>query len=333
MPDIRFSDTMRERMTLSFEVFPPKTEKGREKLPRVLDELNDFHPDYISCTYGAGGSNVRENRSVMHLIRERTQACTHFTCIGLTREGVREQLQYYLETGVDHILALRGDFPFGWTGTRGDFAHASDLVGYIRSEFGDRFEIAVAAAPGGHVDCISEDDDISWLRHKQDLGADYIITQLCYDLEHFKVWRDKLDKAGITIPLKNARDPETEAELISIGGKRQVPCLVIDGVAQKIERNSSTHSLNLATARTAICQLGPLKYAVFTVDSAKTGYGMNGQELADFIVKKFPECKIAYNLDGGGTSELWLGQKKVNKAIGMREIPGMIYFASAASGD
>ena len=111
------------------------------------------------------------------------------------------------------------------------------------------------------------------------------------------------------------------------------PALVIDGVAQKIERNSSTHSLNLATARTAICQLGPLKYAVFTVDSAKTGYGMNGQELADFIVKKFPECKIAYNLDGGGTSELWLGQKKVNKAIGMREIPGMIYFASAASGD
>ena len=201
MPDIRFSDTMRERMTLSFEVFPPKTEKGREKLPRVLDELNDFHPDYISCTYGAGGSNVRENRSVMHLIRERTQACTHFTCIGLTREGVREQLQYYLETGVDHILALRGDFPFGWTGTRGDFAHASDLVGYIRSEFGDRFEIAVAAAPGGHVDCISEDDDISWLRHKQDLGADYIITQLCYDLEHFKVWRDKLAKAGITIPI------------------------------------------------------------------------------------------------------------------------------------
>ncbi len=201
MPDIRFSDTMRERMTLSFEVFPPKTEKGREKLPRVLDELNDFHPDYISCTYGAGGSNVRENRSVMHLIRERTQACTHFTCIGLTREGVREQLQYYLEAGVDHILALRGDFPFGWTGTRGDFAHASDLVGYIRSEFGDRFEIAVAAAPGGHVDCISEDDDISWLRHKQDLGADYIITQLCYDLEHFKVWRDKLDKAGITIPI------------------------------------------------------------------------------------------------------------------------------------
>ncbi|QUC68433.1 phosphodiester glycosidase family protein [Aristaeella hokkaidonensis] len=150
-----------------------------------------------------------------------------------------------------------------------------------------------------------------------------------------------VDDQGDLSVVQKATSADMDAFLAKLeaDGKKAVniftfgPALVIDGVAQKIERNTSTHSLNLATARTAFCQLDTLKYAVFTVDSAKTGYGMNGQELADFIVKTFPECKVAYNLDGGGTSELWLGQKKVNKAIGMREIPGMIYFASAASGD
>ena len=201
MAEIRFSDVMRERMTLSFEVFPPKTEKGKQKLPSVLDELAGFDPDYISCTYGAGGTNVGLNREVLKMIGQRTTACTHFTCIGVTKEDAGRQLNSYLEDGVDHILALRGDFPRGWTGTGGEFEHATDLVGFIRKEFGDRFEIAVASAPGGHVDCVSEDRDIEYLKRKQDLGADYIITQLCYDLEMFKVWRDKLDKAGITMPI------------------------------------------------------------------------------------------------------------------------------------
>lgn len=197
----RFSDLMRERMTLSFEVFPPKTDKGMLRLPAVLDELMAFQPDYISCTYGAGGSNVGRNREVLKEIVKRTVPCTHFTCIGLKKENVRMQLQAYLDEGIGHILALRGDLPMGWSDTGGDFHYATDLVKFIRDEFGDRFEIAVASAPGGHVDCISEDDDISYLRMKQELGADYIITQLCYDLEQFKVWRDKLDKAGITMPI------------------------------------------------------------------------------------------------------------------------------------
>ena len=201
MPEIRFAEVMRERLTLSFEVFPPKTPKGIERLPSVLDELMQLFPDYISCTYGAGGSNVGMNREVLRLIAQRTTACTHFTCIGMSEEQIRVQLQSYLDEGINHILALRGDLPMGWTGTGGAFQHASDLVAFIRAEFGDAFEIAVAGAPGGHVDCSSEDDDIAYLKLKQDLGADYIMTQLCYDLEQFKVWRDKLDRAGITIPI------------------------------------------------------------------------------------------------------------------------------------
>ncbi len=201
MANIRFSDIMKERYALSFEVFPPKTDAGKRKLPAALKELSGFHPDYISCTYGAGGSNLRTNREVLGEIAQYTTPCTHFTCIGQTREATRIQLQQYLDDGIDHILALRGDIPLGWEGTCGDFEHASDLIRFIRDEFGDRFEIAVAAAPGGHVECTSEDDDIRYIRMKQDLGADFIITQLCYDMEQFKVWRDKCDKAGITIPI------------------------------------------------------------------------------------------------------------------------------------
>ncbi len=201
MAKVHFSDIMRERLTLSFEVFPPKTEVGKKKLPVVLQELSELDPDYISCTYGAGGSNERTNREVLKLISAHTVPCTHFTCIGMTKEQARIQLQQYLTDGVDHVLALRGDYPRGWNQTFGDFNNATDLIRFIREEFGDSFEIAVAAAPGGHVDCVSEDQDIEYIRMKQDLGADYIITQLCYDLEQFKVWRDKCDKAGITIPI------------------------------------------------------------------------------------------------------------------------------------
>ena len=109
------------------------------------------------------------------------------------------------------------------------------------------------------------------------------------------------------------------------------PAMILDGEIQTITRESSTHELNLATARTVICQLGPLKYAIFAANSPKNGFGINVLELANFIVKTFPDCKVAYNLDGGGSSRLFMGQKRINLANGRREIYGMIYFASAAS--
>jgi exopolysaccharide biosynthesis protein len=176
----------------------------------------------------------------------------------------------------------------------------------------------------------------------------YVMRQGELFLDNLDEWKEGMkqdvlvvDDQGDLTAVQKASSADMEAFMTELeaNGRKAVnvftfgPVLVLDGVSQKIDRNSSTHSLNLATARTAFCQLDTLKYAVFTVDSTKTGYGMNCQELADYIVKTFPECKIAYNLDGGGTSELWLGQTKINKAIGMREIPGMIYFASAASGD
>lgn len=199
---MKLSELMREKQLLSFELFPPKTDKGMENLPGTIEKLCAFRPEYISCTYGAGGTNVGKNMDVCKMIQNAgTIPVTHFTCIGNTREGIREQLQNYLANGVNHMLALRGDLPFGWTGTGGDFKYATDLVAFVRKEFGNEFEIAVAGSPEGHISCRSLDSDIAVLKQKQDNGADYIMTQLCWDMEQFKRWLDKIRKAGVTMPV------------------------------------------------------------------------------------------------------------------------------------
>lgn len=199
---MKLSEAMKNKMLLSFELFPPKTDKGMENLPGTIEHLCKYQPEYISCTYGAGGTNVGKNMDVCKMIKDAgTIPVTHFTCIGNTAEGIKEQLQNYLDNGVDHMLALRGDLPFGWTGTGGDFAYATDLVAYVRKEFGDKIEIAVAGSPEGHIACRSLESDIAVLKQKQDNGADYIMTQLCWDMEQFKRWMDAIRTAGITMPI------------------------------------------------------------------------------------------------------------------------------------
>lgn len=199
---MKLSEAMREKMLLSFELFPPKTEKGMANLPGTIEHLMKYRPEYISCTYGAGGGNVGANREVCQMIRNAgTVPVTHFTVIKNTKEGIRQQLEQYLADGVDHMLALRGDIPLGETTTCGDFNYATDLVKFVRDEFGDKFEIAVAGSPEGHIACRSLDADIAVLRQKQDNGADYIMTQLCWDMEQFKYWLDAIRCAGITMPV------------------------------------------------------------------------------------------------------------------------------------
>ncbi len=201
---IRLSDLMFERTIISFEVFPPKTDEGMTQLDDTLEHLDAFSPDYISCTYGAGGGNSTKNLEIVKKIAamdSKPIPVTHFTCIGHTKETVIEQLQAYLDNGINHILALRGDLPYGWTGTNGDFEYATDLVAFIRQNFGDKFEIAVSGSPEGHIACRSLEADIAHLKQKQDEGADFIMTQLTYDMEQFRYWLDAIRCAGITMPV------------------------------------------------------------------------------------------------------------------------------------
>ena len=202
MTAVKLSDMMKKRQLLSFELFPPKTDRGMANLSETIQQLCRYKPEYISVTYGAGGGNVGANRQVCRMVRNAgTVPVTHFTAIRNTKQGIREQLETYLKEGVDHILALRGDFPRGETSTGGDFNYATDLVKFIRDEFGEQFEIAVAGSPEGHISCRSPEADIGVLKMKQDNGADYIMTQLCWDMEQFERWLDKIRKAGVTLPV------------------------------------------------------------------------------------------------------------------------------------
>ena len=199
-------DTMKKRNVFSFELFPPRTDVGMKKLcdaGGVLDKLYEMNPDYISCTYGAGGTNVGKNLEVMDKIAKdgKTVGITHFTCIGNTREGIRQQLQAYLDHGINHMLALRGDLPSGWTGTGGDLHYATELVKFVRDEFADKFTIGVAGSPEGHIQCTSLAADIDYRKQKQDLGADFIMTQLCWDMDQFRRWMDAIRAAGIYLPV------------------------------------------------------------------------------------------------------------------------------------
>ena len=202
MTAVKLSDMMKKRQLLSFELFPPKTDRGMANLSETIQQLCRYKPEYISVTYGAGGGNVGANRQVCRMVRNAgTVPVTHFTVIRNTKQGIREQLETYLKEGVDHILALRGDFPRGETSTGGDFNYATDLVKFIRDEFGEQFEIAVAGSPEGHISCRSLEADIGVLKMKQDNGADYIMTQLCWDMEQFERWLDKIRKSGVTLPV------------------------------------------------------------------------------------------------------------------------------------
>lgn len=239
---MRIPEIFKKRAAFSFEVFPPKTDVGMEKLcgdGGVLDKLCTLHPDYISCTYGAGGTNVGKNLEVLDKIRRdgKTIPVTHFTCIGNTKEGIREQLDRYLEHGIDHMLALRGDLPFGWEGAGGDLHYATELVKFVRREYGDRFTIAVAGSPEGHISCRSLDADIGFLKQKQDEGADYIMTQLCWDMDQFRYWLDAIRAAGITLPVDVGIMPILDqAATINMAFSRN-GCVIPRALCEIISRN------------------------------------------------------------------------------------------------
>ena len=217
-------DTLNRRALLSFEVFPPKTDAGMTELcgeNGILRRMYSLHPDFISCTYSAGGSDAGKNLAVLDAI-QKDGCCapvTHFTCAGNTKESARHQLQTYLNDGIRHILALRGD-PSAFRADNGDFPSAAELVAFIRQEFGNAFTIAVAGAPQGHPDSRPLETEIELLKQKQDCGADRITTRLCWDMDAFRYWLDAIRAAGIRLPVEAGVMPvldqaETVGEILS----------------------------------------------------------------------------------------------------------------------
>jgi len=193
------------RLGLSFELFPPKTDAGDEALLRHVEQLVRFQPDFITCTYGAGGSTRDKTLDVVQQVKRqhRLPVASHLTCVGSTVERLRDYLRDAALRGIDYIVALRGDPPQGQTDFRpepGGLRYANELVALIRAEF-PGFGIAVAGYPETHREAPSPEADLQNLKRKVDCGADIVITQLFYDNEDFFRFRDRCEAAGIRVPL------------------------------------------------------------------------------------------------------------------------------------
>ena len=191
---------------ISCEFFPPKTDQGEANLWQCIQELAAIHPAYVSVTYGAGGSTQDRTRRIVTRIRQETDLnpVAHLTCVGATREDLSTLLADYRQAGITDILALRGDAPEGgghFEVVKGGFAYASDLVRFIREQQQD-FSIAVATYPEGHPESAGGiEDDIRFLKLKQDNGACVAITQYFFDNEAFYRFRDRATANGVTIPI------------------------------------------------------------------------------------------------------------------------------------
>ena len=187
---------------LSFEFYPPKTDDQRAQLDRTAAKLKAHAPEYVSCTFGAGGSTLSyTSETVRHLNQHHGfDAAPHLSCVGGTREEIRELLKLYRAIGVKRIVALRGDLPSGM-GFPGDLRYASELIAFIRAEHGDAFRIEVGAYPETHPQATDALADLRHFKTKVDAGADAAITQYFYNADAYFRFVDDVRRLGVEIPI------------------------------------------------------------------------------------------------------------------------------------
>ena len=192
------------RPSFSVELFPPKDELGEARLWRALDEIARLNPDFVSVTYGAGGSSRERSIRVTSEITKRTgiETVAHLTCVGATREELMDVLKSYRSGGVKSILALRGDPPGGpratWQKTMGGFDHSDQLVSLAREE---GFRVGVAAFPDGHPASVNFDDDIEVLLEKERRGASFATTQFFFETSKYVRLVESLRTRGSSLPV------------------------------------------------------------------------------------------------------------------------------------
>ncbi len=191
--------------TFSFEFFPPKSEAASDTLFRTIQDLTPLAPAYVSITYGAGGSTRDLTHDLVLRLRNETRltVVSHLTCVNTTRDEVGEILDRYHRSGIENIMALRGDPPEGqkeFQSTADGFAYASELVRFIRKEY-PHMCIGVAGYVEGHPETPNRLKEMDYLKAKVDAGANYICTQLFFDNRDFYDFRERCVLAGINVPI------------------------------------------------------------------------------------------------------------------------------------
>ncbi len=201
-----------DKIHISFEVFPPKTDAGVDKVLAATDEIASLKPSYISVTYGAGGGTSKNTARIASHIKDDlgVLSLAHLTCASSTKEEVRDVISNLKQLGIENILALRGDIPEGMEFPTGDrFRYAWELVEEIRKH-GD-FCIGAACYPEGHVENEHKADDIRYLKQKVDCGVDFLTTQMFFDNDIHYNFLYRIREAGITVPVLPGIMPITSA--------------------------------------------------------------------------------------------------------------------------
>lgn len=213
---MKISEILKTKRTVSFEFFPPKKVENEEVLFSTIKSLSSYNPDFVSVTYGAGGSTRDKTLEWVRAIKQdyNLEVMMHLTCIGATKTSITEITEKLKNYGIDNILALRGDLPEDEEMSEivKDFKYASDLVPFLKSK-GD-FSVGVAGYPEKHLECTSFEKDIEHLKMKIDAGGDVIFTQLFFDNEYFLRYVDAVRKAGIDAPIIPGIMPITNASQV-----------------------------------------------------------------------------------------------------------------------
>lgn len=207
-----------DKLAISFELFPPKTSAGEANLYKNVASLMEYSPDFITCTYGAGGSTRDKTLEIIEKVKSQFNipVASHLTLVGSSKDDLRGYLSQAQDQGVDYIVALRGDPPKGETEfkqAQGGLRYANELVDLINAEF-PQFGVLVAGYPETHKDAPSPEDDLLNLKRKVDAGADAVVTQLFYDNDDFYRFRDRCQSAGINVPIVPGLLPVTSLQQI-----------------------------------------------------------------------------------------------------------------------
>ncbi len=228
---------MAHTTSLSFEVFPPKKEEEFDNIFDFLREAAKLHPDFISCTYGAGGSRAGKTIEIASFIQKELaiDAIAHITCVGFTREDLEKNCQALEEAGVNHVLALRGDRPQHMTDEQfnsREFFYATDLVRHLKAHTG--LQVSGACYPEKHFEAPSLEEDLIHLKEKVDAGVTSLVTQMFFDNACFYRFMELVRAKGITVPIHAGIMPITTAKqlgtTVSLSGS-SVPKELADLIA------------------------------------------------------------------------------------------------------
>lgn len=222
---------------LSFEVFPPKKDEEFDNAYQIIQELGKLNPDFISCTYGAGGSRAGKTIEISSFIQNtlHIDSIAHITCVGFTREDLQRNCDALKDAGINHVLALRGDRPQTMSDEQfnnREFYYAADLVHYLKEH--TDLQISGACYPEKHFEASSLEDDLRHLKEKVDAGVSSLISQMFFDNDYFYRFMDKAGALGINVPIHAGIMPITTAKqlgtTVSLSGS-SVPKELADIIA------------------------------------------------------------------------------------------------------